>query len=171
MTSSSIELGRSVQFWWRVSRYDPARRDERGAYQSETWTSVGDVGNRYDGRELTLAEYERVEAAYVTAFVAFATESGVERFQVRDLDSGDGLEEGAILSLDEAPAIVGRMLREDVICKLEAPSEDFALHVGFDLYMYVGSAHPCPNATRRARELGLYIEPDWPSPQLPDGDR
>jgi len=32
------------------------------------------------------------------------------------------------------------MLREEILCKLEAPTHDFALHVGFDLYMYVGSA-------------------------------
>lgn len=170
MTSNSTDLVHSLSFWWRVSRYDPALRDERGAYQVETWTSVADVGNRYDGHELILAEYERVESLYLAAFVAFANESGVEHLQIRDLERGNGLEEGAILTLHAATGVVGRMLREDVICKLEAPSNRFALHVGFDLYMYVGSSNWCPDAMRHARELGLYVEPDWPSPQLLEGD-
>jgi len=62
------------------------------------------------------------------------------------------------------------MLREEVICKLEAPKDDFALHVGFDLYMYVGSKSPCPHAIQRAHELGLFLEDHWPSPQLPDDE-
>ncbi len=62
------------------------------------------------------------------------------------------------------------MLREEILCKLEAPTHDFALHVGFDLYMYVGSARPCPRGAERASESGLFVEDDWPSPQLPDDE-
>jgi hypothetical protein len=71
-----------------------------------------------------------------------------------------------MVSLVEASEIVARMLREEVICKLEAPGAEFALHVGFDLYMYVGSAQHCVVAIERARNLGLFVEEDWPSPQI-----
>ena len=170
MTSNSTTSVRSLPFWWRVTRYDPARRDDRGAYRGDTWTSVSDVGAEFDGELLTLAEYERVEAAYVEAFASFAVGSDVERLEIRGLEIGDDLKEGAIVSLDEAREIVRRMLREEVICKLEDSHGRFALHVGFDLYMYVGSERSCLDAIARSRALGLFVEGDSPSPQLSDAE-
>lgn len=40
------------------------------------------------------------------------------------------------------------------------------LHVGFDLYMYVGSARHCPRGSERASESGFFVEDGWSSPQL-----
>lgn len=92
----------------------PARRDERGAYCGETWTSISDVGKAFEGHKLTIDEYERVEMAYVDAFVAFAEDSDVDRLQVRDLETDAGLEEGASVSLGAAADIVRQMLREEI---------------------------------------------------------
>lgn len=168
MTSSSIALVRNTPYWWRVSRYDSKRRDERGAYQVDAWTSVSDVGRIYDeGYEFTFKEYQGVEASYVDVFLTVARESDAGSLQVRELERGTGpLAEGAILPLDAAAEILRAMLREDAICKLETPKDDFAVHVGFDLYMYIGSSRPCHEAARSAAALGLYAEPDWRSPQL-----
>jgi len=169
MTSSSTESVRSLPFTWRVSRYDPALRDEHGSYTARTWTSIADVGAVFEGRELTLDEYQRVEDAYAAAFLAFADEAAVTQLQVRQLEhGGNGLRDRALLTLSEAAEVLRSMLREQVVCKLESPENDFFVHVGFDLYMYVGSARPCPNAVARARALGLHVDLDWPSPQLPE---
>jgi len=172
MTNSSIASVRSLPFTWRISRYDPAFRDERGSYTVGTWTSIADVGEAFEGREFTIDEYEEVETAYAEAFLAFAEEAGVKRVQVRKLErGGEALREGATLTLREAAEVVRSMLREQVVCKLESPENHFFVHVGFDLYMYLGSAQPCPNAVARASALGLHVDLDWPSPQLPqDGD-
>ena len=64
--------------------------------------------------------------------------------------------------------VVPVMLREELMCKLESPDDDFYIHVGYDLYMYVGSSQPCDSAARAAEEDGLYVDPNWPSPQLPE---
>lgn len=170
MTNSSTTSVRSLGHWWRITRYDPSRRDERGAFPVSAWTSIADVGTVFDGVELTLDEYERVEASYVDAVTAFAEESGVEVLHVRSLESGDGLRDGEALSLASARDVVRRMLREDVICRLEAPNNGFAVHAGFDLYMYVGSTRPCPCAEQRTRSLGLFVEPGHPSPLWPEDD-
>lgn len=164
MTSSSTTSVHNLPYWWRVTRYDPARRDERGAFPRQSWTSIADVGRIFDGVELTLEDYERIENAYLDAFVGFAEDAGVEQLQVRSLERGDGIDEGDIVSPEEARHIVRRLLREEVICKLEAPDNRFALHVGFDLYMYVGSMTPCRSAQRHAEELGLFVEPNVSSP-------
>lgn len=157
-----------MRYWWRVSRYDPGRRDVRGAYQGNTWTSVSDVGNRFGDDELTLDTYLEVEDGYIDAFLAFAEESDVDRVEVRALEQGTGIQEGEMLSITDAREIVRRMLREDVICRLEEPHARFALHVGFDLYMYVGSERPCVSAVQRAKAAGLFVDDDYPSPQIDD---
>jgi hypothetical protein len=38
----------------RVTKYDPALRDERGGFTGDDWTSVSDVGGLFSGRVLTL---------------------------------------------------------------------------------------------------------------------
>lgn len=168
MTSSSTVSVRSLPFWWRVTRYDPTHRDEGGAFRDHTWTSISDVGNIFENRELTIDEYTVVETAYVDAFVGFAEDGDVTSLEIRYLEHGDGLEDRAQVSVADAADIVRRMLREEIVCRLESPADHFAVHVGFDLYMYVGSAYPCVRAVQRARDLGLFVEGDWPSPQLVD---
>jgi hypothetical protein len=32
--------------------------------------------------------------------------------------------------------------------------------------MYIGAAQQCPHAVALATSIGLFVEPDWPSPQL-----
>lgn len=164
MTSNSTTSVRSLPFWWRVTRYDPARRDARGAYPANAWTSVADVGGLFDGSQLTMEEYEAVEAAYVEGFAAFARDSEVSQVVVRGLEAGDGLREGEVVSIDAARTIVRRLLREEVVCRLEAADAGFAVHVGFDLYMYVGSGASCEAAIQRTEALGLFVEPVVASP-------
>ena len=103
---------------------------------------------------------------YVQGFIALADDAGVNELQVRDLKAGEGIVEGTVLSLGTAVDLVRRMLREELVCRLESPCDDFALHVGFDLYMYIGSVEPCERAEQRRDELGLFAEPRLESPQL-----
>ncbi|MFJ6894536.1 hypothetical protein [Streptomyces hokutonensis] len=53
----------------RVTKYDPADRDEHG---------------HYTGTEDTFSDHGEVEAAYLQAVAAFAAETGVERLSVRE---------------------------------------------------------------------------------------
>ena len=78
--------------------------------------------------------------------------------------------EGEAFPIVDAKRIVARLLREEVICRLEAPGGDFATHVGFDLYMYVGSAASCESAVERAEAIGLFVEPVPESPQRAEGE-
>jgi hypothetical protein len=168
MMSSSTGSDRSQRFWWRVTRYDPALRDSRGAFRGETWTSISDVGKRFGDFELTLGEYCEVEGSYVEAFALFAEDSRADRVKVCALEHGDGVREGDVLRIGHARELLRRMLREEVVCQLEKPGGGFAVHVGFDLYMYIGSDRPCARAVKQTRAMGLYVDDGWPSPQLPE---
>jgi hypothetical protein len=168
MTSNSTTSAHSLPFWWRVTRYDPARRDTRGAYPADAWTSVADVGGSFDGVQLTMEEYERVESAYAEGFAAFAEDSRASQVVVRGLEVGRDVHEGQAVCIDSAKNLVRGLLREEIVCRLEAPDKGFAVHVGFDLYMYVGSSMPCEAAIRHTEGLGLFVEPVSSSPLWPE---
>jgi hypothetical protein len=166
-------------FEWRVTKYDPERRDDRGAFLDDDWTSISDIGNSYGGTALTLAEYLATEDRYVASALAFLRESGIPRLVVEDLEVAApsakaqelGLsplsppEEGARLDADGVADVVRMALREDIWCRLEAPGR-FFIHFGYDYYMYVGSRADLPAAVAETRRLGLYVEL-FPSPHLP----
>src|SRR4051812_49375725 len=58
-------------YQYRVTKYDPAKRDRWGAYPEDEWISQCQIGQAFGGVVLTAAEYQRVENAYVTAALAF----------------------------------------------------------------------------------------------------
>ncbi|WP_370416035.1 RNA-binding protein [Streptomyces fradiae] len=151
----------------RVTKYDPADRDEHGTYT---------------GAEDTASDHGPVEAAYLRAIKAFAADTGVERLSVREPGvvslvhfglepplEGFGLDgllpngladfhDGAEVPLDIGLELVRLMLRDaGAWCRLEVEGA-FAVHVGWDQYLYIGSSRPCPAALARTRELGLFPE-------------
>ncbi|MEU3606421.1 RNA-binding protein [Streptomyces sp. NPDC035033] len=160
-------------FVHRITKYDPADRDEHG---------------HYIGTEDTVSDHGPVEAAYLAAIAAFAEASGVERVEIRDPEvagfvhfgleppvEGYGLggifpsdltgyHDGAEVSLPVALELVRAMLRDHgAWCRLEA-GDVFTVHVGWDQYVYVGSDRPCADAVARTRELGLFPEAMTASP-------
>ena len=146
-------------FEYRVTKYDPAWRDDRGAYTREEWTSYGDIGQPSGGQVLTPGEYQRVEDAYVSAALAFLGEAGVNTLTVEGLEAHGNpplIAAGSSLGLSEVAEVIRRVLREEFWCRLEGP-EAF-VHLGWDYYMYVGVPRACPGAERLAHRVGLYAE-------------
>ncbi|MCB5166480.1 RNA-binding protein [Streptomyces bambusae] len=160
-------------FVHRITKYDPADRDERG---------------RYTGTEDTVSDHGPVEAAYLAAVGSFAAAAGIDRLEIREpavaafvhfgagpAADGHGLaglfppdltgyHDGAEVSLPVALELVRVMLRDQgAWCRLEA-EDTFTVHVGWDQYVYVGTARPFPEAVARTRELGLFAEPLPASP-------
>ncbi|MFF8712700.1 RNA-binding protein [Streptomyces sp. NPDC015184] len=160
-------------FVHQITKYDPADRDEHG---------------RYRGGEEAISDCGPVEAAYLEAISAFAEAAGIDRLEIREPSvtgfvhfgaqpavEGHGLggifpadltgyHDGAEVSLEVALELIRVMLREQgAWCRLEA-GDVFAVHVGWDQYVYVGSDRPCADAVARTRELGLFAEPLSASP-------
>ncbi|MFK0256259.1 RNA-binding protein [Streptomyces sp. NPDC090445] len=166
-------------FVHRITKYDPADRDERG---------------HYTGAEDTDSDHGPVEAAYLAAIAAFAEASGIDRLEIREPAvtglvhfgveppvGGHGLSglfppdltgyhDGAEVPLPVALELVRAMLRgQGAWCRLEA-GDLFTVHVGWDQYVYVGSDRPCLDAVARTRELGLFPEPLTASPYAAEFD-
>ena len=166
-------------FVHRITKYDPADRDEHG---------------HYTGTEDTGSDHGPVEAAYLATIAAFAEASNVDRLEIREPAvtsfvhlgveppvEGHGLgglfppdltgyHDGAEVSLPVALELVRAMLRDQgAWCRLEV-GDVFTVHVGWDQYVYVGSDRPCADAVARARELGLFPEPLTASPYAAELD-
>ncbi|MFE5807705.1 RNA-binding protein [Streptomyces sp. NPDC056491] len=166
-------------FVHRITKYDPADRDEHG---------------HYDGAEDTASDHGPVEAAYLAAIAAFAEASGIDRLEIREpgvtgfvhfglepAAEGHGLaglfppdltgyHDGAEVSLPVALELIRAMLRDQgAWCRLEV-GDVFAVHVGWDQYVYVVSDRPCTEAVARTRALGLFPEPMTGSPYAAELD-
>ncbi|MGW3915447.1 S1 RNA-binding domain-containing protein [Streptomyces sp. NPDC005070] len=164
---------------YRITKYDPADRDERGGYI---------------GAEDTISDHGPVEAAYLQAVAAFAEDTGVDRLHIREPGvvglahfgreptvDGHGLaglfppdlsgfHDGAEVSPAVGLELVRGMLRDSgAWCSLEVEGR-FVVHVGWDQHVYVTSEDPCEDALVRTRALGLFPERLEISPYAADLD-
>ncbi|MFI9723802.1 S1 RNA-binding domain-containing protein [Streptomyces sp. NPDC052396] len=156
-----------LPYVYRVTKYDPADRNQHG---------------HYTGTESTISDHGPVEAAYLQAIAAFAEETGVDRLAIREPQIGgfahfsleppvdgcglaglfpaglSGFHDGALVPIAVGLELVRAMLRDNgAWCRLETDGA-FAVHVGWDQYLYVGSCLPCEAALARTRSLGLFPE-------------
>ena len=150
-------------FQYRITKYDPARRDALGRYLVDEWTDYSCVGGSFGGVVLTRAAYERMEDAYVRAALALVEEAGVAELAVTTLEMrgaspalGFALVEGAGYAGAELSALLRCCLRAELWCRFEAPGA--FVHVGYDYYLYVGVSRPCPLWIAAARRDALYVE-------------
>jgi hypothetical protein len=145
---------------YRVTKYNPAMRDARGAYIADEWTSVTDVGREFGGKVLTDEEYQLVEQAYITSAFAFLREGGLSSLKIKGLEKHKRIaltfREDSVVPVDEVGDLIRQILREQFWCRLEAPGG--FVHFGWDYYMYIGVPHRCPTAEQLAEKLGLYAE-------------
>ena len=169
----------AVLFRWRVTKYDPALRNETGQYLSDDWYLFSQIGNTFGDKKLTYQEYWRWETAYVNTALAFMSNAGLDALQVVDRDnirryvndnqcqdiklSPESLPLGSTVSKDELPDVIRLALREVFWYKLKTGSGlsglKFYLHFGWDFYMYIGSRSPSTEAIHYTESHGLFVEP------------
>ncbi|WP_405683216.1 S1 RNA-binding domain-containing protein [Streptomyces sp. NBC_00057] len=156
-----------LPYVYQVTKYDPADRDEHG---------------HYTGAEPATSDHGPVEAAYLQAVAALAEETGIDQLAIREPQIGGfvhfgleppvdgygladlfpaglaGFHDGALVPIAVGLELVRAMLRDNgAWCRLEAEGA-FAVHVGWDQYLYVGSSQPCEAALARTRSLELFPE-------------
>jgi hypothetical protein len=163
-----------MKYCWRITKYDPKKRNSQGCFLEDTWISYSDIGSLYHGGRLTYDEYVRVENLYINAIVEFMKCLNVSHLQVKSLENHDrisedpsvdraevmfvnALKENASLSLEQVKMASKLILREYFWCKLISKHKMF-VHFGYDYYMFIGSRLECKGALQKIRESGLYVE-------------
>ena len=170
---------------WRVTRYDPARRDWRGAYPYDEWTCGDDIGGTFRDGVLTPGRYLACEDAYVAVVEEAVRESGVAGLRVASLtplppppaclpplDPADEPEEGAWVPAGRVGAAVRAVLRGEGWARLEGKGLD--VHCCENLYLWLTSRRDLPGALSLARGAGLFpeevVSPFLRWERLPDFD-
>lgn len=148
---------------YRVTKYDPKRREASERYEIDEWSCVSDIGQLFESGELTAERYLTTENGYVTTALAFLVEAGIESLKIDSLENPSGyqasnitLREGHLCSLLETSDICRAVLRSLLWCRLV--HKDGYVHFGYDYYMYLGVRPPTPNANRHAVAAGLFVE-------------
>lgn len=164
---------------WRVTRYDPALRNRRGHYPVGDWCFFAQVGQVFNGEELTFERYLAWETAYANAAVSFLADASLDALQIEYLENKNiknidaekykdislapkSLRAGMLVTKDTLADVVRLNLREVIWCKLATGHRQdcrFYLHFGWDFYMYIGSSLPSAKAIQYAESIGLFVEP------------
>src|SRR5690349_8867166 len=71
---------------FRISKYDPNKRNLDGAYESNDWTSFSDIGKDSFNSILTEKEYLEVESKYFLAIKNFFQFHSCENITIRSLE-------------------------------------------------------------------------------------
>ncbi|MEU8893474.1 S1 RNA-binding domain-containing protein [Streptomyces sp. NPDC048442] len=174
-----------LPYVYRVTKYSPTDRNEHGHYvgSEDTASDRGPVEAAYLLAVEAFAVGTGVDRLAVRepqlpSLVHFGAEPPLDGFGLDGLFAADptdpahptdpanptglpgppGFHDGATVPLDTALELVRVMLRDGgAWCRLEAEGS-FAVHVGWDQYLYVGSSLPCEEALARTRTLGLFPE-------------
>ena len=77
----------ALPYTWRISKYDPALRNAQGYYLADDWTFFAQVGQSFNGRQLTYKDYVSVESAYVRSAMLFLADAGLALLEIAELQS------------------------------------------------------------------------------------
>lgn len=170
-------------FSYRITKFDPKFRNELGHFLNNDWTSISEIGKKFDGKELTFEDYKQIEDAYVQAIILFMnflhlnslTVAYLEKYRKKPLP--DIYRTKTMLELYkkifveqeldkiEVSDAARLMLHETLWCKLESKDTMF-VHFGDDYYMYIGSSQELPDSVKNEIEKsGLFVE-EFESPYL-----
>ncbi len=167
---------------YRITKYDPKERDERGSYENKNeWTSISDIGRPQYGAT-SFEAYEKVERAYIEAIklilisheIDTVTVDSIEKWERKEqLEAfrstnvfrnlhfnfetdiqplGNGLE----IRLGEIDQVVKLILREIVWMNLVGAKGNITF--GYDYYMYVECAALQCSTITAIQKLGLFVE-------------
>jgi hypothetical protein len=158
---------------YRVTKYDPSKRDARGWYTVEEWTSISDIGKSIGGATLTVDAYARVEDAYVFAVLRFFVDAGqpdLRSVGVAIKRPETVLSEGQRLDVNDLEWVTRACLREQLWCRIETADRSFGVHFGYDYYMYICTPAAREEVLDDVRAQGLFVESISASPHEPEPD-
>jgi len=149
---------------YRITKYDPRKRNDLGHYTDlEEWTDYSEVGEK-----VSLAEYEKIEKAYIESATELIKSSGTKELKIvgfSDHTENSKLKENQMVPATEIGPILKAILRNEIWCKLE--SDTAFIHIGWDFYMYVGVSKTNETAIIAAEQRGLFVE-NFISPYHPE---
>lgn len=160
---------------FRITKYNPSFRNEKGEYTHDEWTSFWDVGKKFYNGVLEKEVYYEVESKYLQAIKYILDDNNIssmrivqlEKYNNKNLDlslSNDeesfkmGLKIGSLIGHDYIEILCKMILRELLWAKLETIDGVLTIEFGYDYYMYVHCEKIEEYTKGKILLLGLFIE-------------
>lgn len=168
---------------YRISKYNPIYRDRNGIFQNDEWTSVSDIGKKYNDKEVSKEEYLEIEKIYIEALKRIMKEKAMNKLIVKELEKEFTLgevckqlenvqivlskeemyqfrviEENYIIEGSEIDVILKLLLRESLWCKLIDIKSNFSVEIGYEYYIYVICSKLPSFVISEVQKKGLFIE-------------
>lgn len=176
-----IELGINM-YRYRITKYNPKFRDEKGKYIKQEWTSVWDIENKNSNVILKFDEYINYESKYVDCVykilnyynIKFLTINNLEKpigitrkissQQLQELIGKDlecelykNITDNQKIIYSNIEDIIKMIFREELWCNLNDTSLGLTFQFGYDYYMYVNSNFNIPFENIPV-DNGIFIE-------------
>lgn len=155
--------------YFRITKYNPKYRNELGHYTMNDWTSFSDIGKLFDGKLLSYADYENVEASYISAILMLLKRSKVKTLKIayieNHLESVVAPKKNDVFDLNRVVNVFKSVLRNEYWCTLISEDENVYVHFGYDFYMYISVPIASKNSIDKIESSGLFVE-DMISPYL-----
>lgn len=171
-------------YQYRISKYDPQYRNEKGIYCREEWTSYCDIGKLYDGKIFSKDDYIKTETDYCNTILSILKNSEIKEVNLQSLELNFSVDEikqmlqqkGLDLSIKEEIAInslkngdridihdlqlyIKLVLRECFWCKFVDADSSIQIEFGYDYYIYLISKNVLSKEiAENCRQKGIFIE-------------
>lgn len=163
---------------YRITKYDPKNRNDKGHYLYDHWTDISDVGRILEGELVTEEEYLKVEENYINAVIEILKDSKQDYLRlvgynhktyVSSINENYGkwyhekkieevkLHEDKKIFLDEIPTIIKLNLRTYINTTLAIKGK-FYVHFGYDFYMYVGTPNLSTAILNKLNSTLIFVE-------------
>lgn len=167
---------------YRITKYDPYKRDRNGKYDENEWTSLSDLINEMQFNK-AIDIYLKVENKFIELYSYILSESNIEKMIISSLEINNNydkeyldritynvdinilktLKNGKTIDKAEILGVIRLSLREIIWCKLNWNL--VYIHFGYDYYTYIGGITIANGLINSALENAIYIE-EYDSPYL-----
>lgn len=169
--------------WHEIVKYSPQKYDSNGIYTTDEWTSMCDVGKKFDGKLFTLEEYLRVEQRYVSVILSIMKAMNCKYMTIQYLEADKEyitssiksskfynidsellkslplLEENRRIHISKITDIIRLSLREYIYVVLCNKEHKLHIKFGYDYYLNVSCSLNCETLKNIVCREGLYLDP------------
>lgn len=167
---------------YRISKYNPKFRNDKGIYLKNDWTSYCDIGKIYE-KKFTKEDYLNVESKYCDVISEILEENKIEEMMLENIECVFSVnkikrmldEKGLIFSKEEKKIIdslannkkikiidvklyTRLILRECFWCIFKDENTSARVEFGYDFYVYACNLHISDSIINKYKEKEIFIE-------------
>lgn len=169
-----------MKYSFRISKYNPTNRNEKGHYLIDEWTSPSEIGKTFGASVFTVNDYLSIEQKYIDSIILFFKYSKLEYLRISSLEANKislyytnlipklkedlpdlsviKYNEDQVIRINELSILCKLILRNVLWCRLSF-DDKFEVFFGEDFYVYISTIQSnYQSAINKVELLGLFCE-------------